>query len=274
MLFQDNEVANNIAVSLTESENNVQGSSIDYVNGTPPLTSWAYLHSNKYARLHPTSAFFMLGTKGLALTGSSALWKSGYGMDWNSIEKPLSYAPFTINSLIGSNLYTSGSIITQFATAATGSRVITSKPIGAVTAGKSYVTHFTLHAPDAEHQLLVFLQQNVAPYTHLSEVVAVPSGSPSTGNTVVFQNLTASYPNAVLVFQMSSIDPRIYIDNIDLYLANVTANDLNANYLFKYNASKSAVTVPLSATYQDINGVSYQGSVTLQPYASVVLFKK
>jgi len=130
------------------------------------------------------------------------------------------------------------------------------------------------HAPDAEHQLQVFLQQKAAPYTVLSDIVKVPSGSPSTSNTVVFQNVTASDPNVALVFMMYSIDPRIYIDNIDLYLANVTPNNLNNNYIFKYNASKSAISVPLSATYQDANGVAYQGSVTLQPYTSVVLFKK
>jgi len=273
MVFTGNDVHDNTCVSLNEAEYNVQGSSIDYVNGTPPLTSWAYMHANKYARVSPVSSFFFLGCKSLNQTGSSGLWKSTYAMDYDSKELPLSYAPYNVNYLIGSNLYTKGPIITQFSTATLGSRVIVTAPIGAVTAGKAYVTHFTLHSPDADHQLMVFIQSNTSPYPHLTDVIKIPSASPSSNNTVVLP-ITASDPNAAIVFMMYSIDPRIYIDNIDLYQASVTANDPNANYLFKYNASKSAVTIPLSTTYQDVNGTAYSGSVTLQPYTSIVLFKK
>jgi hypothetical protein len=274
MSFKNNDVHDNIAVSLTDGDYNVQGGSIENINGPTPITSWAYFHANKYARITPSSSFFMLGATNLNLTGSSGLWKSTYQMDWDSKELPLNFPLYTINRLIGSNLYTSGTILTQFATAALGSRVVASKPIGAVTAGKSYVTHFTMHAPDAEHQLLVFIQEDTPPYTHLTDVIKIPSGSPSTSNTVVFQKLATSYSKASLVFQIDAIDPRIYIDNIDLYEADVTPNDVNNNYVFKYNASKSVISVPLSGTYQDLNGVTYSGSVKVQPYASVILLKK
>ncbi len=46
-------------------------------------------------------------------------------------------------------------------------------------------------------------------------------------------------------------------------------NDLK----FEYNASTSEKTIPLDANYIDITGKSYNGSVSLAPYSSVVLIK-
>ena len=42
---------------------------------------------------------------------------------------------------------------------------------------------------------------------------------------------------------------------------------------FEYNASSSAKTVPLDATYIDVKGNSYNGTITLQPFTSAVLIK-
>jgi parallel beta-helix repeat protein len=275
-VFANNDISNNIAVSANDAQSVVQATSIDAVNGTVPLTSFGYLHDNKYARISASSPFFTLGMKGLNTTGSLGLWKSSYAMDYTSIEKGLSFAPYTINKLIGSNLYTKGSIITPFAVAAANTRVIASSGVGAITAGKTYVTHFTLHAPDDSRTMLVFMQKATSPWPCITNVASVGTASPSTNNTVVFENTTAGDASCALVFQMNLIDPRIYVDNIDLYEAEVTKNDPTKNYFFRANPTKSAITValPSGISYQNINGTAYQGSFTLQPFSSVVLFKK
>ena len=47
----------------------------------------------------------------------------------------------------------------------------------------------------------------------------------------------------------------------------------SSNILFEYNAAKTNKVVALSGNYKDVKGVSYSGSVTLQPYTSIVLIK-
>ena len=271
--LKNNDVSGNTAVSLTSTQNNVVVSSISPITGPPALTAFGYLHNNKYAQVSNNSLFYLMAMQGLNVTGTFSQWQATYGLDYQSTKLATNFQPYTINQLIGSNMYTKGSIITPFTTAVTGSRVIVSTPVGKIDSGKCYVTHFTLHAPDNNHTLLVFLQQYPSPYTHLTSVINVFSATPSTNNTVVL-NTSGSNTNSSVVFQMNQSDPRIYIDNIDLYLATVTANSPDSNYLFKYNPSKSSVVIPLSGSYQDAGGTAYSGSLTLQPFSSVVLFKK
>jgi parallel beta-helix repeat protein len=275
-VFQNNDVSGNLAVSTNDAQVVVEASSIDYITSTPALTSFAYMHDNKYARTSSSSPFFSLGFKGLNTTGSLGLWKSSYSMDFTSVEKALSFPAYTINKLIGSNLYTKGSIITPFATATLDTRVITSSGVGTIYAGQAYVTHFTLHAPDDTRTMLVFMQKSASPWPRITDVISVGTASPSTNNTVVFPATTSGDPSCSLVFQMNLVDPRIYVDNIDLYQADVTKNDPTKNYFFKSNPSKSAISValPSGISYQDVNGTAYSGSLTLQPFTSIVLFKK
>ncbi|MHA4809484.1 right-handed parallel beta-helix repeat-containing protein [Flavitalea flava] len=272
--FRNNNFTGNIAVSLKDSQYIIQASSVAPITGPPLLTSFAYMHDNKFARISGNSPFFLLAAQGLNVTGTFGLWKSAYNMDWNSKELPVNFQPYTINKLIGSNLYTKGDIITQFLKALPGSRVIVNAPIGRVDSGMAYVSHFRLHTPDATRTLLVYLQKYGLPYTHFTPVMSIGSAAPYTDNTVVFNKTTGSDPVSAIVFQMNVTDPRIYIDNIDLYLANVTANDPKTNYLFQYNATKTPMVIALSGIYQDAGGTAYQGSLTLQPFTSVVLFKK
>jgi len=102
----------------------------------------------------------------------------------------------------------------------------------------------------------------------------VATVSPSSNNTIVFSPTTGANPSSSIVFQMNQADPRIYIDNIDLYLANVTPVSPLTYYLFQYNASKAPQLVSLAGSYQDAAGVVYQGTVTIPAYGSIVLFKK
>jgi parallel beta-helix repeat protein len=266
--LRNNDVYNNIGVSKTDSQNVVVMSSI-----ASGITNFASMHANKYAQVSSYSLFFRTALLNENNSGSLGLWKSQYGQDWNSTQLSLNYPPYTVNSLIGSNLYTKGAITTPFLQTATGTRVVVNMPVGPILSSTWYVTHFTLHAPDDAHTLLVFLQKYSSPYTHFTPVMNVATKSPSSNQTIVFKT-TGSDPSGSIVFQMNQSDPRIYLDNIDLYQAVVTPNDINQNILFQYNASKSTQTIPLSAIYQDAGGVTYQTSAQIQPYASLVLFKK
>jgi parallel beta-helix repeat protein len=275
-IMRNNDYSGNIAVSLKDNQYNVVASSIASITGPPALSSFAYMHANKFAQVSGYSQFFLLAMQGLNNSGSFGLWKSTYGFDWNSTLLPANFAPYTVNQLIGSDLYPYDASVTTnpFTTALNSSRVIINKPIGVLDSGRSYVTHFTLHAPDAAHTLQVYLQQYTTPYTHYTPVISVTTGTPYINQTVFFNGTTGANPNASLVFQMNQSDPRIYIDNVDLYLANITPNDPLTYCLFRYNASKSPLVISLNGIYQDAAGTAYQGNITLPPFSSIVLFKK
>lgn len=51
-----------------------------------------------------------------------------------------------------------------------------------------------------------------------------------------------------------------------------TITDVN-DLRFEYNATSSSVTIALPFNYMDVKGVTYNGSITLQPYTSAVLIK-
>jgi hypothetical protein len=155
-----------------------------------------------------------------------------------------------------------------------GSRVITSAAVGAVDSGYYYVLNYTMAAPDNLHTMLNFLEEGVAPsYPQLSPVTATTTAVPSLNNTIIWQAI-GSYSNALLVFQFANSVPTLALSNISLYRANVTQNNPANNYIFQYNASKTAMSLPLSGTYEDAAGNSYTGSVSIPAYGSVVLIKK
>jgi parallel beta-helix repeat protein len=52
----------------------------------------------------------------------------------------------------------------------------------------------------------------------------------------------------------------------------IPISDLN-NIVFEYNSSNSSRTIPLNASYIDVKGNSYNNSVTLAPYSSIILLK-
>ena len=66
-----------------------------------------------------------------------------------------------------------------------------------------------------------------------------------------------------------------WIDNVMLQEATVKQTNPNDYIVFQYNAGTSAKSFTLNnGTYYDAKGATYSGKVTLQPYTSLVLFKK
>jgi hypothetical protein len=128
-------------------------------------------------------------------------------------------------------------------------------------------------APDNLHTMLNFLEGNASPYPKLSPVVSTATVTPSLNNSLVWQAIGTN-SNSLLVFQINNNVPALAISNITLYRANVTLNNPATDYIFQYNASNSAMSLPLSGTYEDAAGNSYTGSVSIPAWGSVVLIKK
>jgi parallel beta-helix repeat protein len=266
-----NDVSGNFAVTYLNTEYCVEASSIATVS---TLGTFGNLHNNYYAQIASSSTFYLLAFSGLNTTGSFGSWQTTYGKDVsNSTLLPVSFAPYTVNSYIGGDMYKGGSIITPFLDALLGVRVITSAGVGGIDSGAYYVLNYTMTAPDNAHEMLTFLEENVSPYLKLSSVASTPTASPSSNNTVVWQ-ATGNYSNSLLVFQLDANVPTLSLSNVTMYRANVTPNNPAQDVLFQYNASKSVVSVPLSGTYEDASGATHSGTIQIPAYGSILLIAK
>src|SRR5690606_15778582 len=65
----------------------------------------------------------------------------------------------------------------------------------------------------------------------------------------------------------------IQIDNVELYEANIVRTDPDEVVLFEVNPTKTSKTIPLNGTFIDPKNVEYKGSVTLEPFSSILLIK-
>jgi parallel beta-helix repeat protein len=268
--FSGNDVSGNYCVSRLDTQYIVEVSSIGPISALP---SYDYMHNNHYAELAAGSYFYYMAMSNYNGAGTFGAWQTTYAKDqMYSNLLPVSFPPYTVNSYIGGNKYTGGSIIAPFLDALLGVRVITSAGVGAIDSGYYYVLSYKMAAPDNLHTMLNFLEENVSPWTQLTPVTSTATVTPSLNNSVVWQ-AKGSYPNSLLVFQINSNIPALAISNITLYQASVTLNNPANDYIFQYNASNSAVSVPLSGSYQDAAGNSYSGSVSIPAWGSVILIK-
>ena len=269
--LKNNDVSNNFAVSNVDTENVIVISSI---LSTSTIPSFAYMHNNHYAQVLSSAPFCHVSFSNINTTGNFANWQVTYGMDVvGSALLPVNFLPYTINSLVGSDLWTRGNITTQFLNALLGTRVVVGTPVGPLDSATWYAASATLNTPDNTHTMLIFLEQVIVPYLQETQVISVPMIAPSTNSTVAFKT-TGSTPSGGLVFQTQYSDPRISVTNITLYRANVSVNDPDQNVIFQYNPTKSAVSLALSGVYQDASGTVYQGTVSIPAYGSLLLFKK
>ncbi len=271
LTLDGNDVSLNTIVTNVNTENNVIVSSTGV---STALLSMAYMHNNYYAQVLPGTQQYHLSFTDMYAEGSFGAWQGTYREDVTySSMLPVSFSPYTVNYLIGGNLYTRGAITSPFTAVPTGSRVVVGNPVGPLTGGTWYTANFTMTAPDAMHSMLVFLEELVVGYPQESTVVSVPMQSGTHNYTVTFQDYKSVAAGA-LVFQIANTEPGISVSNITLYQANVTVNNPSQNVIFQYNPTKSSVSLGLSGTYQDATGASYSGTVSIPAYGSILLFKK
>jgi len=64
-----------------------------------------------------------------------------------------------------------------------------------------------------------------------------------------------------------------YLDKVLAVEPNAKLKSFNTSVRFEYNATKETKTVALDASYTDVKNNKYSGSLTLQPFTSVVLIK-
>jgi len=232
-------------------------------------------------------------------------WKTVYGFEANSTENtPLRH--YTTNSLVGANkfpnqTFSNGSFYplwrfspadnltlavdntnkldgnslrayfptTPTPTTPTPGRSVIYASVGAVEAGKKYIVKFSVLGVKANRVLHVGIEsessQSIAQKSFKSTTTRKDYEfllEPATGLT-----------SARLVFAFAEPDGDIWLDNIELYEADVTVDP--GHVRFEYNETTAAKTVSLGGfTYLNAKGTARSGNLSLAGFASEVLIKQ
>ncbi len=145
--------------------------------------------------------------------------------------------------------------------------------IGAVSAGQPYVLKYSSLSSIANKKTSVFLRQSRGGYQDLTPRSYQSITSSRKENEVVFTPAVTEN-NASLVFELEENEDFIsWFDNTDLKEATVTKTDLDNFFRFEYNGSTAAKNIALDGNYVDARNKKYSGTVTLSPFASLVLMR-
>lgn len=230
-------------------------------------------------------------------------WASKYGFDQQSANSPLKVPAYTITRLIGANKFANGSfnsnidgtfcmsapgratasfasgkldggsLQVSFDAAGTpGNNVGTYIDFGAVTAGKTYVIRFSLLSSVANKTIQAFIHQNGGSYSKMSDIKYFSLSTTRTENEFLF-TAPSTVSNAMIAFEIGGSDCPFWMDNFQVYEAEVAAVNADDYIRFEYATSKSKV-VTLNGNYVDAKNKLYSGSITIAPFSSVVLIKQ
>ena len=147
-----------------------------------------------------------------------------------------------------------------------------SQLIGEIDSSKKYILKFKTKGIKAG-SFQTYIQQWSGAY---AIITSTQSGSVKAGveqHEIVFSGEHSTQTSAKIYILFSQNNSTVYIDDIQFYEATVTPTNVDDYLRFEYNATNAVKTISLNAKYISVDSTVYNGSVTLQPYTSVVLIK-
>ena len=145
------------------------------------------------------------------------------------------------------------------------------KTIVGVSSSKNYIVRFTTLGTTPNGMMRVYLKNSLT-NTTITPIQEASFNATKQVHEFLFQGpVTALTANLLIEVQQSS--GTTYIDDISLYDANVTPVSMDSQMRFEYNATEVPKTITLDGKYMGVDSTSYNGSITLQPYTSKVLFR-
>jgi parallel beta-helix repeat protein len=141
---------------------------------------------------------------------------------------------------------------------------------GAAVAGRSYILKFSMISSYPGTIVKVYMENERSPYKLLTSDQAVSIGI----NRKEFEILLvpgSSDSYARVDFQLKYDQGPVWIDNVELYEANIEYTNIDTYLKFLYNSSSQQVTNNLNASYIDVKNTKYQGNITLLPFTSAIL---
>ncbi|MEO6357743.1 MAG: right-handed parallel beta-helix repeat-containing protein [Ferruginibacter sp.] len=144
--------------------------------------------------------------------------------------------------------------------------------VGTVSAGKSYLLRFKSLGSAPSGILKAYVRQTASPYAAL-----VPEQFGYTTTSMTQHEFLISMPvsasDASLMVEVEQSTGTTYLDDIEFYEVTATLNDASTMVRFEFNASIESKTISLDAKYVSVDSTVYDGSITLAPFTSAILFK-
>jgi parallel beta-helix repeat protein len=304
-LIRNNSITGNIFFSKWVDQNVINLTSIG-----SDIVSFGAFDSNYYCR--PYDDNLTLSHTAMASSASQLklmedlqMWQADCGQDGASAKSPETFPSYTLTGYTGTNMDVNGTFSANidglYTYSPAGNEIAAydnsgkldggalrfsfspasglpniSKIIiaaGSVTAGKNYVLKFSLLGSKNNKTMNVFLRQSQSPYNTLHTPATCKISNTRTEMQFLFSPLV-SESNTSLIFEIGEADSTLWLDNITLYEAQVAMSNPDDNILFEYNTGASVKNISLTGTYTDARKQTYQGSLNLAPYTSVILMKQ
>ncbi|NTS42560.1 right-handed parallel beta-helix repeat-containing protein [Flavisolibacter sp. BT320] len=260
--------------------------------------------SNYYARPIDDAFTFLLRPNSHTNSGNIEnlnSWKSVYKKDLNSKGSPKAIREFTINRIQSSNKISNGSFSNningvsswspsgnfklywdKLASMEGGSLKLDYSNsneektyifinIGELTANKDYILRFNSKGSNQNTNIGTFLRQSNGPYFNLSSTRFISINNSKTDYEILLTSL-ATEKNACIGFEVGE-NGTVWIDNIELYEANITRSNPDDFLRLELNATNTSRTIPLNGVFMGIDSALYFNQVTLEPFSSIVLIE-
>lgn len=235
-------------------------------------------------------------------------WRSFLGYDLHSKGTPATISLFGSSNLSGPNLFDNGSFTSNsnnvgvyaplgFTTGWSPNKldggtlqisastytanpfIITMPTDDSVTLGQGYQLSFTLQGAVSGGYMVVYLKNQDYPNQEIPEssplLTKIYIPIPTSRQNFKFGFIPTNFTGAIsIAMDVPHPTGMFWIDNVVLQKATITPTNLDNYIVFQYNPTNTTKTFTLSGTYYDAKGATYSGSVTLQAYTSLVLFKQ
>lgn len=228
-------------------------------------------------------------------------WKSFTKND-NATKLPaVQIATYQINSLISSNKVTNGQFTTNIAgitveasnntskwdntgkVTGTGSLSITPaiagtdyslvrSSVGAISSSKKYILRFTSVGSSSNGVVRAYIRKTSSPWNNLIAAQLQTFTTSKTVHEFLF-DLPATDADGSFVIEVQQTSGTTYLDDIEFYEADVSPISIDDQLRLEFNATTIVKVISLGAKYIDVDSNVYNGTVTLQPFTSIVLIK-
>ena len=173
----------------------------------------------------------------------------------------------------GNGTLDGGSLVMQFSGGAGSSlmAVSPSQGMGSVRKGEHYVLRYTTKSNGNNENFSAKIGNRRGAYAVLSNTHTT-STSTQRRNLETFFAITNSHSDAVLKFNVNENKQQLHIDNVELRRVETQSVNYDEYVQFLTNPSTKKNTFSLpGGTWQSLRGQTYQGSVTLEPFKSLIV---
>jgi hypothetical protein len=152
------------------------------------------------------------------------------------------------------------------------SEIMVNTSVGSVIAGHTYIVRFKTLGTALSSNINISFRQTNNPYGSFTNPVQYDY----TSNSIKQHEFLVTMKEtdaATLQIYFDQSTATTFIDNLEFYEVTATSVDMSKQVIFEFNSTNSNKTIILDANYIGVDNTQYNGSITLAPFSSAILFK-